>query len=289
MRTIIETLTIAAEHFEKAGVDSPRLTAEVLLADTLQCNRIDLYLRFDQPLTEKERGVFGEKYRRRLAREPLQYILGTASFCGLQFETSPDVLIPRPETEELTEEVAIVLNSFSSRPLRVLDIGTGSGCIAITLAARFPHASVTAIDISSEAIAVATRNAERIEKNNIIFFTRDVFNDDFLEGIVNDGKFDVIISNPPYVSREEFPMTQTEVRDFEPRIAVTDNADGLTFYRRIAAIARGYLQNNGILAFEVGAGQAGHVQEILRMHGFDVKVKKDIAGIERIVIGSMNI
>lgn len=282
MRTILKTLTIAAEQFEKAGVDSPRLTAELLLADVLSCKRIDLYLRFDQPLANDERAAFGERYKRRLAREPLQYIIGSASFCGLDFEVNPAVLIPRPETEELTEEIAQICDKkSSSQALHILDIGTGSGCIAITLAKRFPFAAVTAIDISAEAVAVARRNAERHGVQNIAFEVADIFDDNAVRGT-----FDMIVSNPPYVSREAIEATQAEVRDFEPRLATTDNADGLTFYRRIVGIAPAYLNAGGILAFEVGIGQARHVQDILEASGFSASVKKDLANIDRMVIAS---
>ncbi|HET7152373.1 MAG TPA: peptide chain release factor N(5)-glutamine methyltransferase [Candidatus Kapabacteria bacterium] len=282
MRTILETLTIAAEQFEKAGVDSPRLTAELLLAEVLGCKRIDLYLRFDQPLESNERTAFGEMYKRRIAREPLQYITGTAAFCGLDFEVNPAVLIPRPETEELAEEVAQVCEKVSSsQSLHILDIGTGSGCIAVTLAKRFPFAAVTAIDVSDDAISVARRNAQRHGVQNVAFEIADIFNDDALQGT-----FDVIVSNPPYVSREEIEAAQAEVRDFEPRLATTDNADGLTFYRRIVAVAPAHLNANGVLAFEVGIGQARHVQEMLEAAGFSVTIKKDLANIERIVIAS---
>ncbi len=279
MRTIIETLEIATKHFENAGVDSPRLTAEILLADTLRCNRLDLYLRFDQPLSHSEREQFGALYKRRLAREPLQYILGTVAFCGFNFTVTPSVLIPRPETEQLTEEVMRLCANLSRDSLRLLDIGTGSGCIGVTLAKRFPAASVVGLDISADAIAVARLNAERLEARNIVFRIGDIFNDNDITG-----QFDVIVSNPPYVSREMFAAVQPEISKYEPVNAVTDNGDGLTFYRRIAACAPALLSDNGTLALEIGAGQAGEICRILAMHGFSTSVHHDLAGIERILL-----
>ena len=278
MRTVLETLTIASEHFANAGVDSPRLTAEILLADTLCCKRIDLYLRFDQPLTEIERAQFGEKYKRRLAREPLQYILGTAEFCGFVFDVSPDVLIPRPETEQLAEEVVRLCGTMAHDSLRILDIGTGSGCIAVTVAKRFPALSVVALDVSADAIALARHNAARLDAPNIVFRTADVFHEESIPG-----SFDVVVSNPPYVSRELYAVIQPEVRKFEPSIAVTDNGDGLTFYKRIAAYCPAHLVEKGRIVLEIGAGQAADVRAIFNSIGFDSAVKRDMEGIQRIL------
>lgn len=280
MKTVLETLTIAAEHFEKAGVDSPRLTAELLLAHALGCRRIDLYLRFDQPIGSDERDRFGEYYKRRLGREPLQYLIGTTNFCGLEIDVNPDVLIPRPETEELVELlIALVRDVAAERSLSILDIGTGSGCIALALASALPTAAVEGIDVSAGAVNTAAVNADKLGIFNCIFRLANIFDDDALRGT-----YDVIVSNPPYISAEELALTEAEVRDYEPRLATTDNADGLTFYRRIAAIAPAHLQRGGLLALEVGAGQAHAVTNILHEHGWQCQVFKDHAGVERMIV-----
>lgn len=282
MRTILETLTIASAEFERVGIDSPRLTAELLLAHALQCRRIDLYVRFDQPVAEQERASFGVLYKRRLSREPLQYLIGSTNFYGLEIEVNSDVLIPRPETEELVELILSRLdNDAIGQPLRILDIGTGSGCIALVLASKLMKAHVVGIDVSTKAIDTAKKNAMRLFIPNCEFRAADIFNEGAIEGM-----FDIIVSNPPYISADEIQHTQLEVRDFEPRVATTDNADGLTFYRRIAAIAKPHVNPNGFLALEIGAGQASSVEIILREQGWQCEIRKDMAGIERMVVAA---
>jgi release factor glutamine methyltransferase len=282
MATILETLTIASREFEKAGVDSPRLTAELLLAHALGCKRFDLYLKFDQPLQLGERLKFGAMYKRRIAREPLQYIIGEQEFCGLTIAVTDSVLIPRPETEELVEEVvrrAALLPIPNA--LRIVDIGTGSGCIGLALAKRIEGSVVVGLDISGDAIATAQRNAESNGIENMVFSIGDILTDTCLIGM-----FEIIVSNPPYIPLEEWNTLQPEVRDHEPRQATTDGADGVTFYRRIAAIAPQHLAPNGFVAVEMGFEQANTVRKIFEANGFNVDTVKDMSGIERMLFAT---
>ncbi len=282
MATILETITIAAREFEHAGVDSPRLTAELLLAHALGCRRLDLYLKFDQPLEQKERLAFGAMYKRRIAREPLQYIVAEQDFCGLTIGLDAHVLIPRPETEELVEQTVARAALFpNASSLRILDIGTGSGCIALALAARLAGSAVEGIDIAPEAVALAMRNAARNGVTNATFRVGDILRDGAIEGT-----FDIIVSNPPYVPRDEWEKLDPEVRDHEPRHAVTDGADGLTFYRRIAEIGPAHLAPHGCIAVEIGYGQATAVRAMFEARGMTVEIADDLAGVARMVFAT---
>lgn len=275
--TILRMITWGADYFKKKGVDSPRLTIELILAHVLKISRFDLYLQFDRPLVTAELDELRGMIRRRAAREPLQYILGETQFYRRRFEVDRSVLIPRPETELLVEELL-----RRAQSLRCLDIGTGSGCIGVTVALERPETEVVAIDASGDALEVAKRNSEHLGARNIEFRQIDFFDD---EGMGAIGSFDLIVSNPPYVPSAEMADLQPEVRDYEPRLALTDNGDGYRFYKRFIDLAPNILRLPGSVFFELGYGQATAVGGLFRAAGYDVDILTDLDRVERILWG----
>lgn len=281
--TILNLLRKSTAFFEEKGIGEAKLSAEHLLAHVLKQKRLQMYLRFDQPVQEEELAEYRALVRRRLAHEPVQYIVGTTEFYGLEFAVSPAVLIPRPETEHLIDAVLDLQKSELLRPdLRILDIGTGSGAIAITLASQLKDARVTATDVSPEALAIARINADAHGlSERLRLQTHDIF-DGAIEG--ESAPFDVIVSNPPYIPQDEVTDLQPEIREHEPLIATTDGDDGLRFYRRIAERAQDLLAPGGLLAVEIGQGQASAVTGIFASAGLrDISAREDYSGIERII------
>ena len=292
--TILSLLNKSAGFFEEKGISEARLSAELLLARSLGYKRMDLYLRFEQPVVEEELEVFRSMVRRRLKNEPVQYILGETEFYGLPFAVTPAVLIPRPETEHLVERVIELANAShelanaavgnaNDAGAKILDIGTGSGIIPVAVAKHVAGASLTAIDISSEALAIARENAGRNDvAGRIEFLEADV-----LEISPTDlgGQYDFIVSNPPYIPRAEVADLQPEIREYEPLIAATDGGDGLTFYKRIADISTELLRPEGKILIEIGFGQADSVSGIFTSAGFNVdEIIEDYSGIARILV-----
>lgn len=277
--TVLSLLQWGAQYLTQRGFDEARLHTELLLTHVLRCSRLELYTNFDRPMTEEELAQFKVLFKRRLTHEPLQYILGETEFMGIQLAVDRRVLIPRPETEQLVEHV---LNAFKAdgRPeLRLLEIGTGSGNIAIALAKFVPSLRITSIDVSKEALCLAKDNAEANTVDSIEFVHADIF-DDILPGRMFEG----IVSNPPYISLEEFDALQPEVRDFEPRLATTDEADGLRIIRRIALFAAERLVPEGWLFMEMSYNQASSVTRIVEHAGLrHVRVTNDVAGHPRIL------
>ncbi len=284
MLTVLESIKLSEEYLLKKGIESARINAELLLAGVLGCKRLDLYLKFDQPLSEKEKSVYREYIVRRGKREPLQYILGEVEFFGLKLKVNESVLIPRPETELLIEY--ILGNTDKESNSRVLDIGSGSGNISIALAKNLPNARIFGIDISLGAIEIAKQNAILNDvTNNVNFIQADVLNELPTEIKI---KYDLIVSNPPYVSRNEFETLQPEIKEYEPNIAVTDYDDGLKFYRRISEIANELLKENGKIYFELAEGQSEDVRKILEKYKFkNIEIKRDFSGIDRIISGEL--
>lgn len=281
MLTVIEAINSSAVYLDKKGIKSARLNSELLLAHVLCCKRLALYLSFDRPLQKDEIDSLRELIKRRSTFEPLQYIIGKVEFYGLEFEVNPSVLIPRPETELLVEKI---LNSVEKEePLRIMDIGCGSGNISVVLAKYLPNAFITAIDISKSAIQTAENNAKlnSVEKQ-FVFLNKNILN-----GFeIGEDHFDVIVSNPPYVSSVDFVNLEPELRLYEPKIALTDENDGLTFYRKISVIAKSILKDKGKLFFEIGAGQSQQVKNILSENGFArITIVQDYSEIDRIIIG----
>jgi release factor glutamine methyltransferase len=281
MMTVLEAIRLATDYFEKKTIESPRINAELLLADVLKCKRLDLYLKFDRPLQESEVDKYREFIARRGKFEPMQYITGYTEFYGMQFKVNPDVLIPRPETEILIE--TIINHHKTKTNLSILDIGTGSGNIPISLSVNLPQSRILSVDISEKAINIARENSVFNNINGSLDFKLvDVFDD----VILNESSFDVIVSNPPYVSAVEYPDLQKEIIEHEPKIAVTDGDDGLKYYRRIAFVAAKILANNGILYLEIGKEQHGPVKTILEENNFaEIGIVKDYQQIERVIFG----
>lgn len=269
------------------GFDESRLTIELLLSHVLRLRRIQLYTNFEKPLTHAELTSFKILLQRRLQHEPLQYIIGTTEFMGREFLVDKRVLIPRPETEVLAEAtVRYAKENFPSLSLKILDIGTGSGCLAVICAAMIENAVVTAFDISNEAVDVARSNAERngVGKK-IAFSVRDVFDTSAADFA---GRFHLVISNPPYISKSEFDGLQPEIREFEPSSATTDGSDGLSFYRRVANLARSLLESNGAVIVEHAYNQAVAVQEIFRNAGWEsVDSVRDYSGNARCIVAKL--
>ena len=282
--TILEVINKTTPYFEKQGIESPRLTIELLLAHLLKKKRLQLYLEFERDLDETTLEALRGMVKRRVAGEPLQYITGEAEFCGLRLMVDKRVLIPRPETELLVETVVGRLKAESGErktAVKSVDVGTGSGCIAIALAKRLPGAEITAVDVSREALDVARGNAalHQLEKN-IRFLESDL-----LEVLPDSLRVDAIVSNPPYIADGEMAKLPKEVRDFEPARALTAGEDGLKVIRRLVMNARRFLSPSGFMALELGAGQRPAVEDFFGQQGYEVvEVVKDLQGHERVIV-----
>jgi release factor glutamine methyltransferase len=273
---VLEVLRWTTAHFEKHGVASARLDAELLAAHAFGMSRIELYAHFDRPLAAAELASYRDLVSRRLAGEPVAYLLGHKEFWSLDLLVDSRVLIPRPDSETLVEEA---LDRFAGPGGRIADVGTGSGALALALAKERPEAQVFATDISPEALAVARANAERLGLA-VTFWQGDLD-----QALVPAGRFELIVANLPYIPSAEIDGLSADVRS-EPRQALDGGADGLALLRRLIEAAPELLQPEGCLALEVGAGQAGAVEEFLRGAGFGgVRSRRDLAGIERVVSG----
>lgn len=276
--TVLEAIQKSADFLEKKGVESPRLQTELLLAHLLKMPRMKLYLNFERTLTLDEMNKFRELIKRRAAREPLQHIVGSTSFCGFEIAVNKNALVPRPETELLAEEGWKFLDE---RETTALDFGTGTGCIAIALAAKCPNAKILALDISPDAIALAKENAEIDKVAGKIEF----LNGDGFAALPKNLQFDLIISNPPYIPTAEIETLQPEVRDFDPRAALDGGVDGLGFYRMLAAQAKPFLKPDGKIMVEFGDGQAKAIRNIFESEKWIVEaVKEDYSHLARILI-----
>ena len=272
--TLLEAIQKSAEYLGRKGVESPRLQAELLLAHVLELPRLKLYLNFERPLTPSEADRLRELIKRRGRREPLQHIVGSASFCGLELAVNRHVLVPRPETELLAEQGWQFLNQLStrdSRPATAFDFGTGNGCLAIALAVKCPPAQCWATDISREALETAKQNAAR---HNVAQRIQFLLGDGFA-ALPAGTHFDLIISNPPYIQSAEIASLQPEVRDYDPRQALDGGSDGLDFYRRLATEAQPFLKPGGRLMLELGDSQAERIREILEQQKWIVEALKE--------------
>ena len=274
--TIREVLDWTTQDFAGRGIASPRLDAELLVAKALEMDRVGLYLDLNRPLVDRERSAIRPLVARRREREPVAYILGYRDFYGRRFEVNPAVLIPRPDTETLVEHALACIPEDSA--CRVLDVGTGSGAIAVTIAAERPLALVTATDISNAALEVASRNAERLEVASRIRFERA----DLLSGAE---QYDVIVSNPPYIAQSEMATLQAEVRKHEPVIALEAGEDGLDVVRALLTAAEPATATSAQMLIEIGAGQVASVVSFAAEHAAWqlVAVYPDLNRIERVV------
>jgi release factor glutamine methyltransferase len=277
VRALGEVLRLSTAHLERHGSPTARLDAELLLGHALGLGRVERYTGFERPLSEAELAACRDLVARRAAREPVPYILGRWGFRGLDLDVDPRVLVPRPETELVVDRCLALLDGVP-RP-GILDVGTGSGAIALALASELPDAGVCACDVSQGALEVARANGERLGID-VEWVESDLF------AGVGGRRFDLVVSNPPYVAEGELAGLDPEVRDWEPRGATVAGKTGLEVIDRLAAEARGALEPGGALVLEVGAGQAGAAAVLIEQAGLtDVGCQRDHAGIERIVWG----
>lgn len=276
--TIAELINWGSGYFSEKGISSPRLNIELILSNILNCNRLDLYLNYDKPLNEAELTKLRLQASRRGKHEPLQHITGKAAFLEFEMSVNKSVLIPRAETEELVH-LAIGLLKTKSIINSIIDIGTGSGCIAIAMAKAFPQASVIACDLSNESLSLAKQNAQNYNIHNIEFVNLDIMNN------IPALKFDLIISNPPYIPKSEISELAIDVKNYEPLNALTDDADGLSFFRRFSEIFPEMLLPEGIFCLECGFNQATIIKEIFLEAGISTEFKKDFQGIDRFIFG----
>jgi len=281
--TILEAINRAASQLAAAGISNARLDAEVLLCHTLGKDRAWLLAHMPDALDDEDLRLFEQAGKRRAAREPLQYITGKQEFWGLEFKVTPDVLIPRPETELIIETIAR-RGEDPDRPLRIIDLCTGSGCIAVSLAKELPQAGILATDKSSRALSVAAENARRHGvADRIRFLEGDLFGP--LEELDIQDQVDIIAANPPYVPSTDQGTLQPEVRDHEPEMALFAGPDGTEVHRRILEGAPAFLRKHGLLIMEMGAGQADMLVQMARQSGVyhPAEILKDLAGIDRVI------
>jgi len=283
--TILEAIQRSAGFLDKKGVGAPRLQVELLLAHVLKMPRMNLYLNFERALSTPEADTLREWVRRRGQREPLQYIIGSTSFCGLELAVSRHVLVPRPETEMLAERAWNFLGQLpAGGQARALDLGTGSGCLAIALAVHTPQARLDATDLSGDALNTARQNAARHKVAERIDFHQG----DGFAAVGRESRFDLIVSNPPYIATAEIQTLEPEVRDYEPRMALDGGADGLDFYRRIAAEAGSFLKPGGRVMLELNDNGAPSVGKIFAQEGWKVEaIEPDYNRFQRIFIAHM--
>jgi len=284
-KNIVDLLNDSSKFLSEEGIENARLNAEQLLRHTLDMNRVDLYLNQDCSLTQREMSAFKRCLKRRAAREPLQYILGEAEFMSLPFVVDENVLIPRPETEILVEKtIQMCKEKFASKDrIEILEFGTGSGCISVSLAKYLENAQITSLDISKDALKVAEKNAELNDVGDRIQFIDQDFTSAKIVKYFPE-KFDVLVSNPPYVSPADFEDLPEEIRNYEPAVALSDNRDGLSFYRKIAELSSGLIKPSGFLMLELGLGQAQEVKEIfLKTCFYNVNTFQDLNQIDRIL------
>ena len=280
---LLDILNETSSFFASREIENPRLQAELLLADVLEMRRRDLYLQFERLLTPDEVDGYREHVKKRAQRVPVQYITGEAGFRELMLTVREEVLIPRPETEMLVE-VALEFLSSREEPL-VLDLGCGSGAIALAIAGEHPTARLVAIDLSGEALAVTRENAERGEMaERVEMLCGDLFAP--LRERVEEERFDAIVSNPPYVRSGDIAELEPEVREHEPHLALDGGEDGLDCYRRIVGEAGEFLQPEGCLFLEVGDGQGEAVSGLLDAEGCfeDIEMRLDLNDIPRVVM-----
>ncbi len=277
--TVSEQLKLATEKFKAAGIDNPRLDAEVLLAYVLNCRRLALYVQSAKVLDAAQITRYQNLLKRRLERIPVAYLTGHKEFMGLNFAVTPDVLIPRPDTEVLAQGVIEHLERFNRQNLKLADLGVGSGAICVSILKFLEKVTADAVDISESALEIAQFNAQKFNVDDRInFHVGNLFEP--LEGKF----FDVIVSNPPYISAKDFLTLQPEVKG-EPKLALDGGKDGLKFYRQIVTTAPKFLSDDGFLAMELGFNHSEAVTKLIEDSGNfkNVEIWKDLAGFERVI------
>ena len=275
---VIDLINWAESYFKEKGLENPRREIEWLLRSVLNCNRMEVYLRFEEPLSSEQLNTLRSFVKRRLKREPLQYITGSCSFYGREYLVNEHVFIPRPETERLID---IALEKTKNIPApSVMDVGTGTGCIAITLGIEIQNSNVRGIDISREALKMAKINSKYLNTENICFQEMDFLLETDFDPV------DLIISNPPYITAYEYSSIMPEVRDFEPSIALTDGKDGLIFYKKFAELGPSIVKPFGWMILEVGLGEHPQkVESIFKDHGYySMAIIKDYNGADRVMV-----
>lgn len=275
----INLLSKSIQYLKKYNVENARLDAEYIFAYVLGVKRISLMLNFDEEISEENKNLIRQYIvRRGKYREPLQYIVKEWEFYGYPIKVDGRVLIPRQDTEILVEQ-CIFLMKEKENP-KILDIGTGSGAISIALAKELPESEVLGLDVSDDALKMAVINRELNNVSNLKFLKSDVFQH------VREKNYDLIVSNPPYIPVEEYNELMPEVKEYEPRMALTDGGDGYYFYKKISEESVNYLKNGGYLAFEVGYNQGETVSQLMKKNGFQIIGRvADYGGIERVIIG----
>ena len=275
---VIDLINWAESYFKEKGFENPRSEIEWLLRAVLKCNRMDVYLRFEEPLSQSQLATLRSWVKRRLEREPLQYITGFCDFYGREFSVNEHVLIPRPETERLIDTALEKVKGLDSPS--ILDIGAGSGCIATTLGLEILGSTVLGIDVSEDAIGIANKNKEKLEAENVSFQKMNILEQR------PEGEFDVLVSNPPYIPKGEMDGLMKDVKDFEPTVALTDQKDGLIFYERFAEVGKEVVKSSGWIILEVGLeDHPSAVKKIFSESGFlDTELIKDYNGDDRVLV-----
>lgn len=280
---IAPLLKTTEDYFKSKNIEPARLDAEVLLSSILKCERIRLYTDFEKILSDEELSAYRNLVKRRACGEPVAYILGEKEFYSIKFKVNKNVLIPRPETEHLVEETINIIKQYfpKNQTVKILDIGTGSGCIAVALAANLDNVSIIATDISEEALNTAAMNSVLNKVDEKIEFRMG----NLFEPVKNE-KFDIIVSNPPYIAEDDKNVME-DVRKYEPHSALFAENNGMYFYENISSTAESFLNNKGVLVFEAGAGQADKISGLLRNTTLKShKVISDHAGIDRVVVAT---
>ncbi|QEK13241.1 peptide chain release factor N(5)-glutamine methyltransferase [Crassaminicella thermophila] len=285
---IQQALKEAVDKIEKTSVQTPLLDAEVLLCHVLKKDRLFLYTNRNYVFTDEQYSRFLELIQKRLMGMPVQYIINKQEFMGLDFYVEEGVLIPRPDTEILVETVIEWAKNIKNDRINVVDIGTGSGAITVSIAKYIPNSFVYGVDISKKALKIAKKNAASNHASNISFLEGDLFEPLRKEKL--EGRIDILVSNPPYIPKNEIEKLQIEVSKYEPKLALDGGIDGLDYYRRIIDEASCFLRNDGLIALEVGHDQAEAVKNMMERKRCykNIKKIKDLAGIERVVTGIMN-
>ncbi|MCP4672866.1 MAG: peptide chain release factor N(5)-glutamine methyltransferase [Desulfobacula sp.] len=278
--TIIKLLSWAESYFKNHSIDSPRLTGELLLAYTLDIKRLELYLQHDRPLSKKELSYFKVLIKKRVENQPLAYIVGRKGFYDSDFTVTKDVLIPRPDTETLVEQALKVLKQ-NNKPCNILELGTGSGAVIISIAKKMPDHYYFASDFSSLALDIAQKNARKIVKDKILFFASNWF-----AALHKKPCLDLIISNPPYIPSKDISALAPEIRNFEPMLALDGGKDGLDSFRTILKNADNYLVSKGVILFEMGFDQKEGLINIVNKYSYykSIKFIKDLAGHNRVAV-----
>ncbi len=267
------------EVIRQSGIENPELEASVLLAKALSIEAKDIYAYPEREFGPEEVEEFNRLLERRIRREPIAYILGEREFYSRSFMVTPDVLIPRPETEVLVEEALKILENFTSPS--IIDVGTGSGCIAVTLGCERRDARILATDISYEALLIAGKNADRhgVSKG-VSFICSDLL------GCFKDESFDLVVSNPPYVKRSDYASLDRDVRDYEPKLSLLGGEEGIEYIKEIVLQSKRALKKGGWCIVEIGVDQSGKVTEMLEEAGFkDISLTRDLSGVERVIKG----